>query len=216
MSGNYHIDATKVSLKKLERSLKSRDLIPSRVILKDKLKFRFELIAKAGVRNLDELLGVLKSSATIEAFAKKTGIDVEYLKLLAREARSYFPNPVKLSGFPEVDQKVVSKLDKLGLKNSKHLFDRTRSASDLKRICKETGISKKDLLDLVHLSDLSRLYGVGPVFAKLLYSTGIDSVESFFSYNPKEIVKLYEEKNKKKADFSESDIKFTLEIAREL
>ena len=71
-------------------------------------------------------------------------------------------------------------------------------------------------MEVVHLSDLARLYGVGPVFARLLYDTGIRSVETFLEYSPQEIVRIYEEKNQKKADFSESDIQFAHELAREL
>jgi len=63
---------------------------------------------------------------------------------------------------------------------------------------------------------LARLYGVGPVFARIIYDVGISSVESFIKYSSKDFIKIYENKTKKKADFSESDISFSIELAREL
>lgn len=49
-----------------------------------------------------------------------------------------------------------------------------------------------------------------------LDATGISSVQAFVKLTPEEIIALYEKKNKKKADFTESDIGFALELAREL
>lgn len=66
------------------------------------------------------------------------------------------------------------------------------------------------------LSDLARLYGVGPVFAGIIYNVGINSVESFIKYSAEEFIKIYENKTKKKADFSENDINFSINLAKEL
>ena len=71
-------------------------------------------------------------------------------------------------------------------------------------------------MEVVQLSDLVRLYGVGPAFTRLLYDVGIKSVEAFLKYGPKEIVKIYEKRTGKKADFAEKDIRFSYEMAREL
>jgi len=215
MDIDYHLDPKKISLEKLRRSLESRELIPSRMILKENLKANFEVLASAGVNNMDDLIKALKSKNKVDAFSKQTGLEVGYLTILRREANSYFPNPVRLSSFPGIDQRVISKLDEHGIKNSKQLFNAAKSSAEREKLCSETGLTDQELREVVHLSDLARLYGVGPVFARLLYDIGIDSVESFIKCSPKEIIRMYEDTTNKKADFSEKDILFTLELARD-
>ncbi len=102
------------------------------------------------------------------------------------------------------------------MKNSKQLFNAARTREERQNLCSETGIPDQQLMELVYLSDLVRLYGVGPAFARLLYDVGIKSVDLFLEYGPKEIVKIYEEMTGKKADFAEKDIQFSYEMAREL
>ncbi|RLC99602.1 MAG: hypothetical protein DRI65_17070, partial [Chloroflexota bacterium] len=59
-------------------------------------------------------------------------------------------------------------------------------------------------------------YGVGPAFARILYDTGIHSISEFRSYSPRQVIDLYENKTGKKADFSTSDIKFSLALVQVL
>ena len=215
-SENYHLDPEKISLEQFRQSLQARELIPSRVILKETLAERFEVLSSMGISNLKELIDSLKSKAKIENFSKQTGLPVGYLTILKREVGSYFPNPVPLNKFPGIEAQVLLKLEKLGLKNSKQLFNSAKTNKGRQSLCSDTVISEQQLMELVQLSDLVRLYGVGPVFARLLYDVDIKSVESFLTYGPKEIVRIYEEKTGKKADFAEKDIQFSYEMAREL
>jgi len=216
MNPKYHIDPNKIRLKSFQISLESRELIPSRTALKEDLKTRFKILHSAGVATLGDLISVLKNKTKIETFSKKTGLNTVYLTLLKREASSYFPNPVQLKSFSGVKNQVILKLEKRGIKNSKQLFDKAMLIEKRRELSSESGVSEKDLNELVHLSDLSRLYGVGPVFARILFDIGIDSVKIFMSHSAEEIIKIYEDINKKKADFTKNDIQFTLEMARKL
>ena len=80
----------------------------------------------------------------------------------------------------------------------------------------ETGISFDKLQEIYSLSDLVRLYGVGPVFAKIIHEVGISSVKKFATVSGEDFIRIYEEKLKRKADFSAGDIDFSIELAREL
>ncbi|MDJ0761699.1 MAG: DUF4332 domain-containing protein [Myxococcota bacterium] len=216
MTQNYHLDANKIGLKQFEQSLGNRPLIPSRMPLKKDLARNFERIQAAGIGTLKELLDRLKNKQKLAAFAKQASLSIEYLTLLRREANSYFPNPVRLSSVPDLDPELVEKLSGLGINNTKQLFERANADDQLKKRCQETSISLEKLNEAVQLSDLSRLYGVGPVFARLLHDMGICSVRSFVEKTPEQIVKIYEEKTKKKADFSAHDIRFTMAMAKAL
>jgi len=83
-------------------------------------------------------------------------------------------------------------------------------------LSKETGIPKEVLNELVGLSDLSRIYGVGPVFARLIYDVGIRSVKEFVECTAEDFIRIYEEQTQKKADFGVGEIQFSLELAKEL
>ncbi len=173
MVASYHIDASKYSLRKMKADLLNRDLIPSQIPLKEGLEEKFRNLDEAGLDTLQELILALKNKKKLKELALTTGIDENYLTLLRREANSYLPNPVsleKFSGFLEGD---VKQLAALGIKNSRQLFESIESDADLDSLARETDIRRDTLAILWGLSDLVRADGVGPVFARILYDTGI-------------------------------------------
>ena len=216
MKYRYHIDPADYTLDYLEQNLLSRELIPSRQPLKDGLNEKMEILKELGIDTLDELLIYLKSKKKLETLAVLSGLSIEYLTLLRREVNSYLPNPVPLSKFPGVSSRDISKLAQHGIKNSRHLFEKAGLVGGRKGLSGSTGISEESLQELVGLSDLVRAYGVGPVFARILYDTGIHSIEELKSHSAEEIIRLYEDKFQQKADFSLRDMNFSLDIARAL
>ena len=74
MRDQYHIDSEKYSLREFEESLRSREMIPSRVSLKDNLDERFRILENSGIRNHWELIDRLKTKPRIEQFSKETGL----------------------------------------------------------------------------------------------------------------------------------------------
>lgn len=216
MSDPFQLDPTKYSLKKFKHSLQKRDLIPSRVSLKDELDKRFRILEDAHIHNLQDLIDALKTKDKLNAFADETGLPTNYLTLLNREAKSYLAKPVRLDKFPEVPKKVTDSLADAGIKNSKHLFIASRDADSVKALAETTGIPPKALNELISLADLSRIYGVGPVFARIIYDVGIHSVEAFIQWSGADLVRIYEAQTGKAADFSAAEIEFSLELAREL
>ncbi|MCP4165331.1 MAG: DUF4332 domain-containing protein [Chloroflexi bacterium] len=216
MKDQYHINAEKYSLQRFKNNLRSRDMIPSRVKLKDDLEERFQILKNSGITNHKELIHALKTKSTIEQFSKETGLSIEYLTLLNREAKSYLPNPIRLEKFPGVPRKYVEKLETFGIKNSRQLFNAARDKDDRVLLSQTTGIPIEILNELVGLSDLSRVYGVGPVFARMIFDVGIKSIREFAKHTAEDFVRIYEKETGKKADFGVSEIEFSLELAKEL
>ncbi len=105
MPNVYHLDIEKYTLQKFKSGLKSRKMIPSRISLKDNLDERFRLLETQGISNLKELIDTLKTKPKIELFSKETGLSIDYLSLLRREAKSFLPNPVRLNKFPGIPAK---------------------------------------------------------------------------------------------------------------
>ena len=216
MKEQYYIDFEKFSLLKFKKSLQKRNMIPSRVILKQDIEERFKILDSNGIKTLKALIDELKSKQKVEIFSKKTSLSIEYLTILKREVNSYHPNPINLNKFPGIDIKTVETLEKNGIKNTKQYFNQVNCGTGTDQLSQETNISQDKLDELASLSDLARLYGVGPVFARIIYDVGINSVKGLIKYSAKEFITIYENKTHKKADFGEGDINFSIEIAKEL
>ncbi len=216
MNNSYYIDLTKYSLEKFKLNLKARDMIPSRVILKESIDDRFKVLSENGIEHLAHLITQLKTKQKVEKFSKQSRLSVEYLTILKREAGSYLPNPVKLDKFPGVDLKSVAILELAGIKHTKHLFDRINEKEKFNLLLNSTGIDKACLEELKALSDLARIYGVGPVFARIIYDVGVRSIEEFKGLTARSFIQIYEDKMDKKADFGENEISFSIELAKQL
>jgi hypothetical protein len=191
-------------------------MIPSRISLKDDLDTRFRILANCDIANLKELIDRLKTKQKIEQFSQETSLSVHYLTLLRREAKSYLSKPIRLDRFPGVQTEYLDRLGDEGIRNTRQLFLEARNKSGRERLSQETGMPEEALYELVGLSDLSRIYGVGPVFARLIYDVGIRSVKEFVEHTAEDFIRIYEEQTKKKADFGVGEIQFSLELAKEL
>ena len=216
MEKQYHLNIEKYSLQKFKNNLKSRDMIPSRVSLKDELDERFKKLEINGISNLKELIDTLKTKPKIELFSNETGLTTEYLTLLKREAKSYLPNPVRLDKFPGIPTKYVERLEAEGINNSRQLFNEAKYRIERERLSQRTEIPIEIVNELVCLSDLARAYGVGPVFARIIYDVGIKSIKMFVENSAEEFIRIYEEREQKKADFGVNEIQFSLKLAKEL
>jgi hypothetical protein len=216
MTNRYHIDPNTYSIQQLKTDLQSRELIPSRKPLKESIQDKFDVLEAAGFKNLADLIVALKNTKKLKVLASSTGIEIQYLTLLRREVNSYLPNPVPLSKFSGFISDDLKSLAKIGLRNSRHLFEQIENEGDLQTLSRDTGLAKETLSELLSLSDLVRAYGVGPAFARILYETGIHSIAELKQFSPQQVVDLYESQTQKKADFSVSDIQFSLDIIKAL
>lgn len=96
MTENYFIDTDKFSIDKFRNILLTKEILPGRIILKEDLDERFDILKTKKIKTLSDLLETLKTKQKIDRFSKETGLTVEYLTILRREANSYMSVPVKL------------------------------------------------------------------------------------------------------------------------
>ena len=195
-------------------------MIPSRRILKEQIDQRFERLQAQGISNLRDLLSAAKNAKKIEVLANNTGLSEECLTILRREVNALLPQPKNLRDFPGIEKSIVEKLEKRGIRNSKQLFLAARSKQERTQLSQAADINPTKLLELVKLADLSRVYGVGPVFARLLFDGGADTVESLAQADSEQLYrqleKKYLEAGYSKADFKERDIRFCIRMAKDL
>ena len=220
MTDDYHIDLERFSLERFRDILITGEVLPGRKILKEKISERFEILKSMGIRNLKELIEALKTKVKVERFSQESGLPKDYLIILRREANSYIPRPVNLKDIPGVDSEYIERLAAVGIKHTKHLFERARFKRDRAQLSRLVNVPSGALLELVKLSDLARIGGVGPVFARIFLDAGIDSLEKLSDSSADEVFERTIAVNKEKG-YTEvmatlKDVKLCVNTAREL
>ncbi|MBI5957121.1 MAG: DUF4332 domain-containing protein, partial [Chloroflexi bacterium] len=184
MTDSYYLDLTQFSLGRLREMLETGEVLPSRRILCDHLAENFARLESLGINNVQQVVDALSSKKKVEAFAQKSGLTVEYLTILGRQARSYTPTPAEFKDIPGLDPAHVERLAALGIKNTRQLFERATSRADRTVLAQQSGIPAESLLELVQLSDIVRAGFVGPIYARLLYAAGVQSLDSLAQQQP--------------------------------
>ena len=218
MSDDYGIPLETISLERFREMLTSKQLLPSRVMLLEQIAERFESLAAQGLGTLQDLVQATSTGKRLATLAETTGIPADYLKMLRREAGSYISKPVNLRKVPRVDPSVIDLLETAGIKHSKHLFERTKTAAGREQLASELGIPEAAVLELTQLADLLRIVGVGPVFACILYQANIDTVAAFARQSPepatRAVNQVIEDMYPGQGKLNEEDILYCLETAR--
>jgi hypothetical protein len=194
----YYINLMEFSLERFKHILESEEGLPARQILKEDLDARFNVLASMGIRNLSDLTGALSTKRKLQAFSQESGLSIDYLVILRREAKSYIPKPVVLREIPGVNPEDIDKLAAVGIKHSKHLFKRGQTRKEREELAAATGVSMGSLLELAKLSDLARVRGIGAAFTRLFYETGADTIEKLSRWDPEALFQKAHEVNKEK------------------
>lgn len=218
MKDDYHINLEEYSLNKFKTNLVESKLIPSREILKEDIDQRFKVLEDNDICNLQELKNVLKTPKKSREFAAITGLPEDYILILRREVNSYNPNPVNLDKFPGINSDTISKLQKVNLKNTRHLFEKVKTPDDREKLASELEISLDEIMELTKLTDLSRVKWVGPVFARIFVDSGTDTVEKMSQSDAeplyKKLVELNQENRYTKSKFQESDVELCIKVSK--
>ena len=112
----YYVELNNISIDKYKEILKSADLLPSRMVLKENIDAIFDAIKRRKIENVDELQKALKNKNKLQDLSKQSGIQEDYLKVLIREVNTYHQKPNKIKDFPGVSEKVILQLENLKIK----------------------------------------------------------------------------------------------------
>ncbi len=216
----YYIDLIDISIGKYRNILKSADLLPSRLILKNDIDGVFNIIQKQQIKNVDELQNALKNKNKVQDFSKKSGIPEDYLKILIREIKSYRQKPNNIKDFPGIAENVILQLKNFGIINTFQIFNKILTPQSRNEISNQTGINENEILKLAKLTDLSRIRWVNHTFAYVLLEAGYDTAEKVAAADYKELYekvkKLNEEREIYKAHIGLHDMKLCVEAAKDV
>jgi hypothetical protein len=216
----YYIDLEKISIDDYRSKLESAYLPPSRMMLKDKAEERFGYFKSIGIKNVKELLQLLKKKDAFAELQRAGCFPGDYLAILLRELNSTLPKPNKIADFAGISEDTVSKLEQIGITNTEKLYDRVITKDKSHDLAHTTGLKDSDILELTRLTDLSRIKWVGVTFARMLYDLGINSAERASKSDPVDLHFRINQLNKANSVFKGqiglNDIKIFVAAAKEI
>lgn len=211
---------TLISIDDYRKKLESAYVPPSRLILKDKLDERFGFFKGIGIKNVKELIQLLKKRNKFEELSKVDCFSGDYLTILLRELNSVLPKPHKISDFIGIAKNTIDCLKNIGITNTEKLYNKVIKKSNRQKLAESTGLESQDILVLTKLSDLSRIKWVGVTYAQMLYDLGVDTVEKVSGSDPidlhAKINHMIKEKNIFKGAIGLNDVKILIESAEDL
>jgi hypothetical protein len=134
------------------------------------------------------LLARLSTRTKVLEFSRQSGLSTDYLVLLKREAGSYLAKPFPLSDFPGIPFEYLELLKSRELKDTRDFFEQVSAGQQQAELSSSTGIPVYRLKEIYSLCDLSRITGVGGIFARVLYEAGIRSPEEYASAEVQEVL----------------------------
>jgi hypothetical protein len=216
----YYIDLSKITLAEYQEMLKNDDLLPSQMVLRERLDDYFGLLKSHHLETVEDIRKALNSKTKLADFSQKSGIPEAYLKILIRNINGFRQSPNKISDFPEISEDVVEQLASLGIKDTRQLYDRALTSESRSELSIQTDIGEEELLRLARLADLCRIRWVNHTFAYMLLETGYDSVKSVALADHQQVYEsiktLNEERTIFKGNIGLHDMKLCVEAANRL
>ncbi len=162
-------------MKEYKEILETKYLIPSMRVLLEDIDRNFDLIEAQGIETMGALYKSLKTKKKAEELAETAGIDADYMIVLRRSVSSYKGALRKLVEYPLIQGELENRLNELGLKTSKDLYEFLGETGE-KESMTSLNASEEIIQQLTGLMDVTRLRYVSPLFATALAACGYDSV----------------------------------------
>jgi hypothetical protein len=96
--------------------------------------------------------------------------------------------PFRIRDFRGIDLNIVSKLEDIGVVNVNQLLKTGKTKDARKNLAEKTKIPTHIILELVKLSDLTRIGGLKSIRARLYYDAGIETPEVLAQWNDDELI----------------------------
>jgi len=104
-----------------------------------------------------------------------------------RRTRRVFP----IKEFLGINQDHVKKLAAVGIKNVDQMLKKGKTKKQREQLSKQLGIPEGAILELVKLSDITRLGYVKKKLSRLYYDAGLDSPAKIAAFGPKQLHEFF-------------------------
>ena len=216
----YSIELRQISLDEFAEILTSIDLLPGRRILLEQLAQVIERLKQINIFDLEALRKLLKNKNKYPGLAEILSISVATLVVLNREINGYQSKPFPLSELNVFSNEVMEKLEQAGLMSTRDLYEHCPSKKARQELSARLSLPTGQILQALSLSDLLRVNGVGPVYARILNEMGIKSTSDYLSNDSNEILRNFqrinEEKHYTKARLGLKDVEYCKRFCKKL
>ncbi len=166
---------------------------------------RFEDFLRTQAKTID-----LAETKDLEMFAKELG-DARSVKGTMHGLRYYFEfvkNPemaraaskirsrylqtksMRLKDFLRIDVSDVERLEALGIRDADKMLESGRTEPLRRSLVRQAGVSYDVIVQLVKISDLSRIFGVKGVRARFYLDSGVDTMNKMAEMDPGKLMKV--------------------------
>ena len=115
-------------------------------------------------------------------------IQSDEMEKTAREWMEYVQNETrKLREFPKVDRDNVKKLSSIGISTVNQLLKASGTKKDREELAEKSEATHEAILELIKLSNLSRLPGLKKVRGRLFYEAGLDTLSKIAALEPEDV-----------------------------
>jgi hypothetical protein len=104
-----------------------------------------------------------------------------------KKTRRIFP----IKEFLNINQDHVKKLAAIGIKNVEQMLEKGKTKKQREQLSKQLGIPEEAILELVKLSDITRIGYVKKKLSRLYYDTGLDSPVKIAEFEPKQLHEFF-------------------------
>jgi len=91
--------------------------------------------------------------------------------------------PFPLRDFLKINPAYIAKLEALGIRNANQMLTTGKTPKKRQELSTKTRIPAEAILELVKLSDLTRIFGVKSIRARLYYDAGVDTLDKMGKWN---------------------------------
>lgn len=214
----YNLDLSKIDIREYRIFLNNQYLIPSRQILHINIDDNFKVFENRGFKNLADLKSAISTGVKIDKLSKETGISSEYLNILRRELGTFNKTGIPWKDFPLIDKQTISKLEIIGIKDTKDFYEFYYKENNEKRLSDELTISIEMIRCLISLASLVRINGMAARAAVTFYEAGYETPRDIAGSVKEEmlerITKINNEKKYYKAALGLKDMQFIIDFAK--
>lgn len=112
---------------------------------------------------------------------------LQYTRLLREERTKKTRRIFPIKDFLDINQDYVKKLAEIGIKNVEDMLNAGKTKKQREQLAKQLNIPEEAILELVKLSDLTRLGYVKAKLTRLYYNSGLDSPIKIANFEPDEL-----------------------------
>lgn len=187
----FAVDLHKMSLPELAERLRSTELLPGRRLLLEPLDRVIAALQAAGLQSAGDVLQCVQQRRSLEDLAQRIGVDINYMRVLARQISSYLPVPVPLARLEFFNDDELQRLLQHGYATTRDLYERLTEPAHRAAEAERLQLDPQRLETGLQLADLLRINGVGPLYARLLLHMGVRSVSDYRQREPERLLTDY-------------------------